>query len=121
MKPALARVAVATSSASLYEFLVYGGVFWGNELADLVAASMARYFVVLWIANDARATRYWPAYHYGLFLYAAPILGTLQYAVRTRGLRGVATAAGLEAAAFAPVAAALLGSFYFDVLPDYRS
>lgn len=110
---------LATVSAA-YNFAVYGGVIRGSDLANLAAGYGTGYFAALWVLNDARATRYRPAYHYGLYLWLAGVVLIPHYLLRTRGRAGLGLALGLSAALWAPTATAIAGYFLYPQLPDLR-
>lgn len=45
-------------------------------------------FVVWWVEDDARQTRYWPAYHYAVWIFSAWPIAIPHYVLRTRGWNG---------------------------------
>lgn len=62
--------------------------------------------------TDSQRTSYWPAYHYGLWLYAAwPIL-LPHYLVHTRGLRAWRLLLPLYLALMAPVVGGAIGESF---------
>jgi hypothetical protein len=75
--------------------------------ATICASYGVPLLVVWWVERDSQRTRYWPAFHYGLFLLALWPVAVPHYVFRTRGWRGVGLAALLLAAICAP----LLGWF----------
>ncbi len=75
--------------------------------ATICASYGVPLLVVWWVENDSKRTRYWPAFHYGLFLLALWPVAVPHYVLRTRGWRGVGLAGLLLTAICAP----LLGWF----------
>ena len=121
MRTAFQRWCLVTAASALYFFLVQGGVFWGSPAAELVAGYGPAYYAMLWASDDARRTRYWPAYHYGLFLICLTPFAIPHYVLRTRGGRsGLARACGAFALQLLPVFAAFLGAWFYEDLPDLR-
>ena len=116
----LQQVPLVSGAASLYNFCVYGGVINSWALADVVAAYVTLGFVVLWAWHDSRETGYWPAFDYGLLLLISAPVAIPFHIFRTRGLAGAPLLLGLVAALLAPLAAAYLGGYFYDVLPDLR-
>jgi hypothetical protein len=116
----LLRLIPLSAFSSFYAFCVSGGVIDGFELADFAAFYGSPYFTALWIAKDARETHYWPAYHYGLWLFfLAPFL-TVYYLLHTRGRSGIALSVFLSVVTLAPFIASFLGWLFYEDLPDFR-
>jgi hypothetical protein len=57
----LRRLGILVAASSAYCFLTSGGVFSDDPFAALAAGFGPPYFAMLWVAHDARITRYWPA------------------------------------------------------------
>jgi hypothetical protein len=74
---------------------------------------------MLWVADDARRTRYWPAYHYALFLFTFWFFAIPHYVLRTRGRGGLLAAGGLLFLLFLPTCAALVGWLFYEAPPDF--
>ena len=74
-------------ASAVYGFAVGGGVIDGTPAADVAAGWSPALFIGLWILQDARATHYWPALHYGFWLLALGPLLPVHYARRTRIVR----------------------------------
>ena len=75
---------------------------------------------MLWAAQDARRSRFWPAYHYGLWLICAGPVLIPHYVFRTRGGRGLGLAVVLSLVLWMPWIGLALGSWFYDDLPDLR-
>jgi hypothetical protein len=120
VRTAFQRWCLIAAASSLYFFLAYGGIFAESALGDLVAGYGPAYYAVLWVADDARRTRYWPAYHYGLFLLMLWPLAIPHHVLRTRGRSGLGLACGTFALELLPFAAAFLGAWFYADLPDLR-
>ena len=120
MRTPLQRLCLIAAASSGYTFVVNGGMFWGNQLGDLVAGYSPAYFATLWVANDARSTRYWPAYHYGLFVFLLWFIALPHYVLKTRGPSGWALAAGLILLAAAPALAGVAGWWFYEDLLNFR-
>lgn len=120
MRTPFQRLCLLVAASSLYTFLVNGGVFTGSQLGDLAAGYGPIYFAMLWVSDDARRTKYWPAYHYGVFLVLFWFLAIPHYVLRTRGRRGLAFACGLLLLLSLPICAAFAGWWLYEELPDLR-
>ena len=116
----IARLCTIACVSALYSFSVNGGIINGSELSDYVAGYAPPYFAVLWVAQDARRTGYWPAYHYGLYLWICWFILIPHYVIKTRGRAGVALTLGLTVLLWAPVVSAAAGWWFYDQLPDFR-
>ncbi len=114
------RLVVLSASVSFYEFCVYGGIINGFESAGPIIAGVPVYFAVLWVASDARQTRHWPAYHYGLFLLMFSFVLIPHYILNTRGTSGIALAFAVSCLIWGPVVAAYAGWWFYEDLPDFR-
>ena len=75
---------------------------WGPALCANFGVPL---LIVWWIELDAARTRYWPAYHYALFLLMLSPVAVPHYVLHTRGWRGV----GLAALFFSALCAPILG------------
>ena len=117
---AIARVVVLALVSAGYAFCVNGGVINGSGVADYVAGYSAPYFAALWAQRDSEHSRYWPAYHYGLYLWLAWFAVIPHYLLKTRGRGGIIPALGLSFALWTPVAAGVAGWFLYEELPDFR-
>lgn len=120
MRTPLQRLCLLAVASSAYTFLVNGGVLSGNGIADFVAGFGPAYYATLWVSSDARVTRYWPAYHYGLLLLLFWFLAVPHYVLRTRGRGGALLALGLFFAICAPAVCGFVGWCLYDYLPDFR-
>ena len=120
MRTPLHRLCLLVAASSCYTFLVNGGVFSGSQIGDLAAAYGPLYFAMLWVADDAKRTRYWPAYHYGLFLILFWLLALPHYLIHTRGRRGAVNAVGILLLLLAPFATGWFGWWLYEDLPDFR-
>ncbi len=116
----LAQVNVLAFTGAIYAFCVNGGVINGSELTDYVAGYGAPYFAALWIQRDARQTGYWPAYHYGLFVWLFWFVLIPHYLIRTRGRAGFLPALGFWLALCTPLVAGVAGWWLYEELPDFR-
>lgn len=116
----LYRLAPLVACSAAYSFAVNGGIINGFELANFAAGYGPAYYVVLWVVQDARRTRYWPAYHYPLWLLSAGVVLVPHYVLRTRGWSAIGLAALLSLATWTPAIAGLLGWWFYDDLPDFR-
>ena len=115
-----ARLVVVSALSSTYTFAVSGGVINGLELADYVIGYAAPYFAMLWASQDARQARYWPAFHYGLWLWMLWPISLPHYVLRTRGLAGVPLLVSLLLMTGLPVVASYVGWWLYEYLPDFR-
>jgi hypothetical protein len=105
---------VLIAASSIYAFSVAGGVIPGSELVSYCAGYAPPYFAMLWVAEDARRTRYWPAYHYGLFLFVFWFIALPHYLIHTRGRAGIGRTAGFVLLMLAPSAAGIAGWWLCD-------
>ena len=113
----LGRIFLLSGLNCLYLVGLNAGVFTHEDLAALFTTSVPL-FVVAWAHADARTTGYWPAYHFGLALFAAwPIFLPL-YVLRTRGRAGWRLLTPLVVALAAPYAAAYVGLALWDHVPE---
>ncbi len=80
-----------------------------GQLVNTVVRIMLPMFVVWWVERDARQTRYWPAYHYALWVFAAWPIAVPHYILHTRGRRGVPLSLLLLAALLSPYLGWALG------------
>jgi hypothetical protein len=105
--------------ASLYYFGTNATVVRTSDLLELAFSIALPVFLVWWLAADARRTRYWPCFHYGWWVaLLAPIL-VPHYLLRTRGRSGLRLALFLDLVMLAPLAAAYLGWWASQYLPEY--
>ena len=114
------RLGIATLAASLYTFCVDGGVINGSDAAELASRVAPGYLVALWVTEDARRTRYWPAYHYALFVWGLGYVAVPHYFWRTRGRAGIPAALGLVLLLLLPTIAGFVGWSLYESLPDLR-
>jgi len=120
-KRAIYRLAIASACASVHNFLLFGGVLTAAEFSWLLSGFAAPIFGVFWIREDARRSGYWPAFHYGYWLYAlGPLLAT-HYFVHTRGQAGIRPSLLFALLVWGPWAVSWLAWASFDYLPDYRA
>ena len=116
----MTRLIVLTALAATYSFLVSGGVISGSTAASYAAGGGPPFFAMLWIREDAKESGFWPAYHYGMFLWVFwPVLAP-HYFLRTRGRRGLRTAFCVSAILWLPLLTAMVGSYFYYDLPDFR-
>ena len=120
MRRSVARLCILVAASCGYNFLVSGGVFSEGLLGSIAAAWAPPYYALLCVACDARQTRYWPAYHYGLFLWSFWYIALPHYVLRTRGWRGLPMACGFLLLMCPPTLAAALGAWLREDLPDFR-
>jgi hypothetical protein len=120
LRDPLYRLIPLTLVSALYVFCRVGGVIDGSILADLAAVHGPPYYIVLWAFHDSRRTRFWPSYHYGLYLLVVGVVFVPHYVFATRGRRGFGLAAALWLALWAPSLAGLIGFWLYDDLPDPR-
>jgi len=116
----LLQLVVVSLAASIYGFLVGGGVINTWWPAELAAGFAPIVFVVLWAADDSRSTRYWPAFDYGFLLWVLMPFLIPHYVLHTRGRAGLPLVLLLGALVLAPWLASLLGVWCYDALPDLR-
>ena len=116
----MAYIVIASAAASVYMFSASGGVINGTVLADFAAGYGPPYFAMLWARRDARSSGYWPAQHYGLWLWFLWFVALPHYFVKTRGRRGLVIAVPLLATLAAPILASILGWWFYEDLPDFR-
>jgi hypothetical protein len=81
------------------------------ELGHLVWRLTMPLFLVHWIYNDHKRTRYWPCFEYDAFTFWAWPLTLPYYLVHTRGRRGILLFIGMFSAVVAPGIAYGLGNF----------
>lgn len=114
------RLSVLAILAATYSFCVSGGVINGTTAASYAAGGGPPFFAMLWIREDAKTSGFWPAYHYGMFLWVFwPVLAP-HYFLRTRGRRGLGTALFVSAILWLPVVSAMAGAYFYYDLPDFR-
>jgi len=106
--------------AAAYLFAVDGGVIIGTNIAEVVAVAGPRYYIALWAERDSLATGYWPAYHYGLWVFLVPLFLGPHYALKSRGRQGVWLAAALISVVLLPDLGGYLGWYFYEDLPDFR-
>ena len=116
----MVRLCVLAVLAATYSFLVSGGLICGSTAASFAANGGRPFFAMLWIRADARESGFWPAYHYGILLWIFwPVLAPY-YFLRTRGRRGLGTALFISAILWLPLLSAMMGSYFYYDLPDFR-
>jgi hypothetical protein len=71
--------------------------------ATLCASYGVPLLVVWWAEHDSGRTRFWPAFHYALFLLTLWPIAVPHYVLRTRGWRGLGLAVVLLSAICAPL------------------
>lgn len=120
MRPALRRLGVLVVASSAYFFLTSGGVFDSHPVADFAAGYGPPYFAMLWVSDDARLTRYWPAYHYGLFIFVLWFVAVPHYVLKTRDRRAVLLAFGWLLFLSLPALSSGVGWCFYEDLPDFR-
>ena len=86
------------------------GVFRGEAVAMSFSGSVVLLLFVGWLWLDGIERRWWPAYHYGLALYALWWILMPHYLWRTRGVHGLGIFALLLLALGARGLGALLGT-----------
>lgn len=107
----LGRIFVLSLLATLYMAGVHAGIL-SETVAGDIAIAILPLLVVYWAYTDSQRTRYWPAYHHGLWLYAAwPVL-LPHYLVHTRGLRAWRLLLPLYLALMAPVVGGAIGDSF---------
>jgi hypothetical protein len=108
MRP-LGRVVAIAVLAFGYSLVVASGAPGHNALIYLLQQLLLPLFVFWWVEHDARTTRYWPAYHYGFWLWYAWPITVPHYVLHTRGRRGWALSLLLVAALLSPWFGSALG------------
>jgi hypothetical protein len=114
------RLVIISCAAFFYSFCVGGGIIHGTELADYAAGYAPPYFAMLWAKEDARSSRYWPSYHYGLWLWWLSFPVLQHYILKTRGRAGFPLAIAFAFLIFSPFLASILGWWFYEQLPDLR-
>ena len=102
-------------------FLYYVGVALSLLEPKTNAAAVCAQFgvpllVAWWAERDSKRSRYWPAFHYGLFFVLLSPLLVLHYVFHTRGRRGIGLALALLAAVLAPFLGWCLGALLWPVV-----
>ncbi len=111
---------ILVSASSVYWFSVSGGIITGSELTSVVMGWSPAYYGMLWVARDSRRTGYWPAFHYGLWLWIFWYVAVPHYVLKTRGREGLGLALGLLLLLCAPTLSGFAGWWFYEDLPDFR-
>ncbi len=114
------RVVIIASVAAVYTFSVSGGIINGSPVGNVISSYAPPYFAMLWASKDSARTRYWPAYHYGLYLWLLWFIVVPHYVLKTRGRRGVGLALALSMILWAPALMSFIGWYFYESLPDFR-
>jgi hypothetical protein len=114
----LRRLLIAVAIACAYNFAINAEIAHETALANATLFVLLPMFFVWWVQDDSRRTRYWPFYHYGLWLYVLGVVLVPHYVLRTRGRAGIPAAIAMFALAILPLGAAWLGILAFDYVPE---
>jgi hypothetical protein len=114
----LGALLLVSGLATLRELGIAAHLFVPSP-GDAVLGWALLLFMVAWTYDDSlRRTHYWPAYHYGWWLFTAWPFVLGHYLIRTRGRRGWAMLALLYAALLAPALARAVMSAILGVELD---
>ena len=102
---------------TIYTFGSSAGVL-SHSLGPEVVAWALPLFVVGWAFTDAAKSGFWPAFHFGWWLYACWPVVLPYYVFRTRGRSGWRLFAGLYLALLAPYLGGLLGLAVWEHVPE---
>ncbi len=115
----LAWVLLVSVIAALYNFGINAEIVAESQLANVTLFIGFPLTLVWWVQEDARSTRYWPAYHYGLWIFVAAPIVVPHYLMRTRGIAGIPPMLILLGAMLAPLLAAHLGAWAHPYVPEW--
>ena len=120
MRPSLNRfvwVFLTSIVATVYNFGANAAILSESGLA-CVALIGLRLSLVWWVRGDSLSTRYWPAFHYGLWVFVAAPIVVPHYLLRTRGRAGLPLVLLVLAVMLAPTIASWIGWLAYPHIPE---
>ena len=115
----LAWVLVVSGLGTVYQFGINAGILTESQLANVTLYIGIPLTIVWWAQEDARSSHYWPAYHYGLWIFIAAPIVVPHYLMRTRDRAGLPIMLILLGAMLAPFVASYAGLWAYPYMPEW--